>query len=206
MFARARSAFCLSRIVAFAGALVAGALAPAAAQGGRWVFEGATRLSPTQATLDAVKAPPGHIFQKRISGAFQAGKEAFGTIELFFTDTDADKAVYLGACTVTFRIEGDLHSGRPATYPVVGTLSSEGNGKSKAAGGKCSGAISVDNADYGAVIPDTGLGAQASAKGAIVVPKGSPGATMQIHVAGRLGHGHGAHNGTLSATLRWVAE
>ena len=153
-----------------------------------------------------MKPAPGHIFQKRISGAFQAGKEAFGTIELFFTDTDADKVVYLGSCTVTFRIEGDLQSGRPATYPVVGALSSEGNGKSKAAGGRCSGAISVDNADYGAVIADTPLGAQASAKGAIVVPRGSPGATMQIHVAGRLSHGHGAHNGTLSATLRWVAE
>ena len=188
-----------------AGLLVCAVAVTPAAAAGRWKLDGYS-FSPTQEALAQVEPPPGRVFEKRISGAFDAGEPSFGTIDLFFTDDDADKAVYLGTCTVTFRIEGSMASGQPGTLPVVGILAAEGNARSKANGGRCAGMISVDNADYGAVIPDTPLGAEASAKGAIVIPKGTPGATMTIYVAGNLSHGHGAHNGTLRARFKWVDE
>lgn len=180
---------------AFAVSLVCVVSAEPAAAAGRWKFEGYS-LVPKQETLSQVKPSPGHIYEKRISWAFEVGEKSFGTIELFFTDTDADKVVYLGTCTVTFHLEGPVASGQPGTLPVVGMLAAEGNAKSKANGGRC----------FGAILPETALGAEASAKGAVVVPKAAPGATMTIHVSGNLSHGHGAHNGTLHAQFRWVDE
>ncbi|NLH80392.1 MAG: hypothetical protein GX458_06065 [Phyllobacteriaceae bacterium] len=180
--------------------------APAAAvAGGHWVSDGIT-YDPTQAELAAVGKMPGRIYEKRISGGFQATETAIGTVEVFFTADDPDHKVFLGTCSVSFRIDGAPMTGGAPGYATSGIVQVGGNDASKAAGATCSGAVAVDNADDAAGTGPVAIGATGNAKGTLVLPKGVPGATATIHVKAYLSIGVGAFGGRTDAHLRWVGD
>jgi len=189
-------------LVALVAALIGGPQQAFAASG-YWKYDG-YQIAPTPEQLAAIKPLPGHVYELRVSGGFQAGPGgARGSVECFFKTDNADLEVFLATSTVNFGADVQLATvipGQKVTFDV--TITVGGNDKSRAIPAAGSGRIAIDNGDY-IVQANAKLGQSASSKGEATIPGGGPGATMVIHVTSNLVH-YGGMNEDMSLSYLWV--
>jgi len=177
---------------------------PAQAAEGYWAFQ-SYATTPPQAQLDAIaRANAPRVFEQHVSGAFQPAESGAGSIDLSFKTDDVDRRLYLTTLKFSFTTGVEmrvLNAGQRIRFR--GVLEMGGNALSKAIPADGTGTISADNGDY-FVNTAGGIDRVGNGEGDLVVPSGSPGAVMTIHVQGHLGS-YGALTGTMDLTYVWRA-
>lgn len=176
--------------------IAAALLIAAPANAGHWHFRNST-FSPPQVQLDAVKAMPGHVYEKRVSGAFDPSGHA--TINLFFKTDDADLKVYVTTQQCTFNAVKnllDVTPGQTLRFKAIGQMTANAGNPS----GACK--LSADNGDYVIDLSFNHL-RKGNGAGDLLIPKGAPGSTLTIHANAYMAN-LGAFGETLDIVYDWI--
>jgi hypothetical protein len=183
-------------IVAMAVVVFGAALNPTAqAADIHWKFSGYT-TTPPQSQLDAVKAGPGRIEERKLSGAFQPAKSGAGTVSIYFRNDNVDRQVYLTTLKFSFTTGVDMLALTPGQkLHFKGTLVMGGNALAKALPARGSGTIAADNGDY-FLTTEARIDQPGNGEGTLTVPGGVPGSTFVIHVHAQDG-AYGALGGNM---------
>jgi len=177
---------------------------PAFAASGYWKYNG-HQITPTAEEYAALKPLPGHVYEVKATGGFQAGPgDGKGSIESFFKTDDADRVQFLATSTLTFGAQANLATLVPGQKVVFeASLVVGGNDKVRAMPASGSGTIALgDGNDFVGV--STKFGQVGNGKGEATIPNGGPGATMVIHVSSFLGQ-LGSMRTKLHISYVWVA-
>lgn len=177
---------------------------PVFASSGYWKYKG-HQILPTPEEYAAVKPLPGHVYELKATGGFQAGPGyGKGSIESFFKTDDADRVQFLATSTLTFGAQANLDILLPGQKVVFeASLVIGGNDKVRALPATGNGTIAIGNGDY-IVNVSTKFGQVGNGKGEAIIPTGGPDATMVIHVASILGQ-LGNMRSFLHISYIWVA-
>jgi hypothetical protein len=171
---------------------------------GYWQYKG-HQISPTPEEYAAIKPLPGHVYEIKATGGFQAGPGyGKGSIDSFFKTDDADRVQFLATSTLTFGAQANLETLVPGQKVVFeASLVIGGNDKVRAMPGTGNGTIAIDNGEY-ILNAATKFGQVGNAKGEAIIPMGGPDATMVIHVASILSQ-LGNMRSFLHISYAWVA-
>ncbi len=177
---------------------------PAFAASGYWKYSG-HQIKPTPQEYASTKPLPGHVYELRATGGFQAGpSDGKGSIDNYFKTDDVDRVQFLATSTLTFSAHSNLthlEGGQKVVFEA--SLVIGGNDKSRAVPATGRATIAIDNGGYVIELPAK-FGQNASARGEATIPNGGPGATMVIQIRNYLAH-LGAMSPTLQISYAWVA-
>jgi hypothetical protein len=170
---------------------------------GYWQYKG-HQISPTAEEYAAIKPLPGHVYEIKATGGFQAGPgSGKGSIDSFFKTDDADRVQFLATSTLTFGAQANLATLVPGQKVVFeASLVIGGNDKVRAMPATGNGTIAIGNGDYILNVA-TKFGQVGNAEGEVIIPIGGPDATMVIHVASILGQ-LGNMRTFLNISYAWV--
>ena len=176
----------------------------ALAASGYWKYSG-HQITPTPEEYAAIKPLPGHVYELKATGGFQAGPgDGKGSIDNFFKTDDADLVQFLATSTLTFGAHANLATLEPGQKVMFeASLVIGGNDKSRAIPATGRGTIAIDNGEH-FIDVTAKFGQTANTKGEVTIPNGGPGATMVIYIGSSLAH-HGSMAPRLDINYVWVA-